>query len=162
MPGTPPRPTTTSLRIRVAPEDLVWQIWGLRDLGWFGWLNLLLAAVVGYGVGWLTGWPAAGAGVFVVLLLTLWRFWLPMRVELTSQGISQTVLGRTRRIPWTAVRNYQVRTRGVLLFPDLVLTPLSPLRGLYLPWGLHKEQVLSHVEYYLNTWTQAERSTGQG
>ena len=162
MPGTAPRPSSAPLRIRVAPEDLVLNIWGLRDLGWFGWLNLILAMAVSYGVSWLTGWPAAGAGVLIVLVLTLWRFWLPMRFELGSQGITQSVLGRTSRIPWTVIRNYQVRTRGVLLYPDAVLTPLSPMRGLYLPWGRHKEHVLSHVEYYLSTWTQAERSTGHG
>lgn len=161
MPGTAPRPTSAPLRIRVAPEDVVLHVWGLRDFGWFGWLNLLLAALVSYGVGWLTGWPLAGGVVFVVLLATLWRFWLPMQFELGSQGISQTVLGRTSRILWTSVRNYQVRSCGILLYSDAVLTPLSPLRALYLPWGRQKEQVLGQVDYYLSTWTQAERSTGQ-
>ena len=109
----------------------------------------------------MTAWPAVGAGVLVVLLIALWRFWLPIRYELGSQGVTQTVLGRETRIPWTSIVNYQVRTRGIVLFSDAVLTPLSSLRGLYLPWGRQREPVLAQVDYYLSTWTQGERSTGQ-
>ncbi len=160
MPGTQQRPTSPPLRIRVAPEDLALNVWGLRDLGWFGWINLLAAIAVSYGVNWLTGWPPAGWAVLVVLAITLWRFWLPVRYELGPQGISQVALGRATRIPWTAILNYEIRSRGVLLYPDAVLTLLSPLRALYLPWGRQGEQVRAHIEYYLSTWTQGERTTG--
>jgi hypothetical protein len=162
MPGSTHRPTPAPLRIRVAPQDVTLSVWGLRDLGWYGWLNLLLAGGVSYGVAWITGLPWAGWIALAVLLATLWRFWLPTRYELGPQGISQTVLGRTSRIPWTAILNYEIRPRGVMLYADAVLTPLSAVRGLYLPWGSQREQVLGHVEYYLTTWTRGERSTDQG
>ena len=124
-------------------------------------LAVAIAAAASYGIGWLTGWPAAGAVVLAVLVLSLWRFWLPIRYELGSQGIAQTVLGRTIRVPWTAILNYRVRTGGVMLYSDAVLTPLAPLRALYLPWGRQKEQVLSQVDYYLSTWAHSERSGGR-
>jgi hypothetical protein len=159
MPASTQRPILSPLRIRVAPEEVTLSSWGLRDLGWYGWANLLLAAVVACAVGWLTGWPLAGWGVLALLLLSLWRFWLPIRFELGPHGITQTVLSRTTIIPWTAIRSYEVRRKGVLLFADAVLTPLSPLRALYLPWAGDREQVLGHIEYYLTTWTHGERST---
>jgi hypothetical protein len=160
MPASTQRPTPAPLRIRVAPEELTLATWGLRDLGWYGWVNLLIAGGVSYGVGWITGWPLAGWGTLLVLLATLWRYWLPVQYELGPQGITQAVLGRRTRIPWTAILNYDVRTRGVLLYADAILTPLSPLRGLYLPWGREREAVLAHIEYYLAVWTR-ERSTQQ-
>ena len=150
------------MRIRVAPQEFTLSVWGLRDLGWYGWLNLLLAGAVSYAVAWATGNSWLGWVVLAVLFATLWRFWLPIRFELGPQGVSQTVLGRTIRIPWTGVLNYEIRSRGVMLYADHVLTPLSALRGLYLPYGGQREAVLGHVEYYLTTWTRTERSPGQG
>ena len=63
------------------------------------------------------------------------------------------------RILWTAILNYQVFSRGVLLLPDAVATPLSPLRGLFLPWGSQKERVLDNIEYYLASWTASQTTT---
>src|SRR5262245_58455123 len=114
MPASTQRPTPSPLRIRVAPEAITLWVWGLRDLGWYGWLNLLVAGAVSYGMGWLTGIPLVGWGTVLVLLLTQWRFWLPIRFELGPQGISQTVLSRTTRIPWTAILNYEIRPRAVI------------------------------------------------
>lgn len=161
MPGSTQRPIPAPLRIRVAPEEITLSSWGLRDLGWYGWANLLLAAAGAYGAGWLTGWPWAGWVVWGLLFGALWRFWLPIRFELGPHGIEQTVLGRGTKIPWTAIRRYEVRPRGVLLFADAMQMPLSPLRALYLPWSGQREQVLAHLEYYLAAWTQADRSAAR-
>ena len=150
------------MRIRVAPQEVTLSVWGLRDLGWYGWLNLLLSGTVSYVVAWATGLSWLGWVVLAVLFATLWRFWLPIRFELGPQGISQIVLGRTIRIPWTGILNYEIRSRGVMLYADHVLTPLSALRGLYLPYAGQRDAVLGHVEYYLTTWTGGERSSGQG
>jgi hypothetical protein len=85
------------------------------------------------------------------LLVTLWRTWLPVSYELGVSGITQRVLGRQRRIAWPAIRGYQVGANGVLLVPDAQITPLAPLRGLYLPWldRRDREKVLASLEYHL-------------
>ena len=85
----------------------------------------------------------------MLLAITLWRTWLPVRYQIGGGGIVQVALGRRRRIPWTAILRYEVRPGGVLLLPDAIVTPLSPLRGLYLPWGGQREAVLASCEYYL-------------
>ena len=102
-----------------------------------------------------------GWGMFALVLLTLWRNLIPLRFELNPQGITQVVLGRRTRIPWTSILNYQVYSSGVMLLPDAVVVPLSPLRGLYLPWGLQKERVLANIEYYLASWTNSQTTTSR-
>jgi hypothetical protein len=84
-----------------------------------------------------------------LLLATSWRLWLAVTYEVGVSGVTQCCLGRRRRIGWAAIRSYQVRGEGVLLVPDIQVTPLSPLRGLYLPWLDQREKVLANVEYYL-------------
>jgi hypothetical protein len=79
----------------------------------------------------------------------LWRTWLPVTFSIGLSGVTQTVLGRSRRISWSAIRSHEIQADGVLLSPDAELVPLSPLRGLYLPWLGQREKVLAHVEYYL-------------
>lgn len=128
-------------------------------MGWYGWFNLLAAAGLGYATSWTTGFLPAGWAVFAVLAIVLWRFWLPVRYELGPQGIAQTVLGRTSHIPWTAILRFELRPRGVMLYPDSIITPLSPPRGLYLAWGRQKEAVLAHVEYYLTSWSPSEQAS---
>jgi hypothetical protein len=48
-----------------------------------------------------------------------------------------------------------------MLLPDAVVVPLSPLRGLYLPWGLQKDRVLANIEYYLASWTNSQTTTSR-
>ena len=70
------------------------------------------------------------------------------------------VFGRwKRRIPWSAIRTFEVRSDGALLVPDSVVTPLSPLRGLYLHWGDQREAVLASLEYYVHGWRTASRNS---
>ena len=96
--------------------------------------------------------------VAVFLLLLLWRTWLPVRYELSGSGITQSIFGWRRRVPWISIQSHEIRRDGVLLVPDAALTPLSPLRGLYLHWGRHQSAVLAHLDYYLRPWSAGSRS----
>jgi hypothetical protein len=100
-------------------------------------------------VGWWTRQPLVGGGLAAALAIVLWRTWLPVTFSIGLSGVTQTVLGRSRRISWSAIRSHEIQADGVLLSPDAELVPLSPLRGLYLPWLGQREKVLAHVEYYL-------------
>jgi hypothetical protein len=86
-----------------------------------------------------------------LLALTLWRTLLPVTFEIGVSGVTQVVVGRRRRISWPAIRGYEVRGNGVVLVPDAEITPLSPLRGLYIPWLDQRDRVLAAVEYYLQS-----------
>lgn len=142
-------PRDSRSRIRVAPEQCELWIWPLRQQP----LAVLTALAAALGVGWLiaAAYERAWLGALTagLLLVAGWRMWLPVTYELGASGVCQVVLGRRRRIPWAAVACYAVRGEGVLLVPDIQVAPLSPLRGLYVPWRDQRDQVLASVEYYL-------------
>lgn len=140
-----------SMRIRVAPEEIAFWHWPLRDRGLGAWLALAVPFVVGGFAAWMSS-PAMGWLTFGALLLVSWRNWLPVWFEVGPSGVTQQVFWRRRRIPWIGILHYHVGLHGVLLFPDAVLTRLSPLRGLYLHWGKNRQAVLANFEYYLQSW----------
>lgn len=143
---------SVSLHIRVAPEEItLWQ-WPLRDRGLGAWLAMAAPLLAGLLIAWRFEQWWAGVPVGVIGYIALWRNWLPVQVTLNATGIQERCLGFERRINWTAIRSYEIRRHGVLLFPDERLTRVAPLRGLYLHWGRHREEVLEVVEYYLQAW----------
>ena len=149
MPSTT-RPTPNPVpRLRSAPEEVTLLDWPLRERP-IGSLLALAAVVAAAGLaGWVTANWVTGVVVGAILTVTMWRTWLPVRYELTGSGIRQSVLGWTRRVPWAAVRQFELRADGALLSPDSVLEPLTPLRGFYLHWGQQREAVVAHLEYYV-------------
>jgi hypothetical protein len=151
--------TPSPLRIRVAPEEVTVRFWGLRDEPLGTWLRMILGAAVSLGVGSFLGSEWYGWGMLVLVLITLWRTWIPLRFEIGPQGITQVVLARRTRILWTSILNYRIYSRGVLLLPDAAVTPLSPLRGLFLPWGSQRERVVANIEYYLASWAASQTTT---
>lgn len=149
----------SGLRIRVAPEDVALIDWPLRQQPVRSLVALAAAALGVWLSGWMTGSPWLAGAVAGALAVTLWRTWLPVSYELGGSGIVQSVLGWRRRIPWTAIKNYEMDEEGVLLLPDPVAAPLSPLRGLFLRWGERRSEVIAHLDYYLQSWHAARPST---
>jgi hypothetical protein len=153
-------PPGAGLRIRIAPDPVSLVDWPLRQRPAS---SLAVLALAG-GASWIVGWASmhweAGAIAAAALVITLWRTWLPTRFELSSSGIAQVFAGRwKRRIPWSAIGAYDVRSDGVLLVPDPVITPLSSLRGLYLHWGDQRDAVLANLEYYVHGWRAGSRTS---
>ena len=136
-------------RIRASPEEVTIDDWPLRDRPLSSAVAFALAAAASWGAIWATGNPAVGAVVAIMLALTLWRTCLPVRYQLGTGGVVQSVLGWRRRIAWTSIRRYELHAEGALLSPDATATPLSPLRGLYLRWGSQRQAVIAQLEYHL-------------
>lgn len=159
MPSTTKPVRQSGLRIRVTPEEVTLVVWPLarRPLGSL--FAIGLAALGSWLVARATGTWWTGAVVAVCLTITLWRTWLPVRYTLGSGGIVRSILGRRRRIPWSAIRLYEVRRTGVLLLPDVQVTPLSPLRGLFLPWCGQQALLLANLDYHLGNWNGAASET---
>ncbi len=143
---------SVSLHIRVAPEEITLWHWPLRDRKVGAWLALVVPLLAGISIAWRFDQWWAGVIVGLLGYATIWRTLLPMQITLGATGIKERCLGFERRIPWTAIRSYEVRRHGVLLFPDERLTRVAPLRGLYLHWGQQRYEVLEVVEYYLQAW----------
>ena len=162
MPSSARAERESSPQPRVTPEELTFSDWPLRDRPLASSLALALAA----GAIWFAVWAtqSAGAGALVGLLLgmTLWRIWFPVWYQLGPGGITQSVLGRDRRIPWTAIRGYERRSDGVILLPDAEKARLGALGGLYLHWGRQREAVLAHLDYYLTPRTRSPAGSSLG
>jgi hypothetical protein len=110
-------------------------------------IGLLAAAVV---IRVLSGHTVMTLLALAALVAALWRFFLPVVFELSDRGVDQWVLGRHRRIPWRAVRRYEICSAGVLLLPREDRSAMAAFRGLYLPWEAHREEVLARVRHYLD------------
>jgi len=85
----------------------------------------------------------------VALTAALWRFFLPVEFQLSEKGVDQWYLGRRRHIPWGKIVRHEVCAAGVLLLPDKAPSVLSAFRGLYVPFGPHRDAVLVFVQHYL-------------
>jgi hypothetical protein len=137
------------MRIRVAPQEVAYLHWPLRQSGWGPWFTLGIAAASSAAVFAVTRSGAMGGLALGSLVLVSWRTWLPIWVEIGPAGVTERIIHVQRRIPWPAIRHYEVCLHGVLIMPDHVLTRLSALRGIYLHWGTKRTEVLANFEYYL-------------
>jgi len=113
---------------------------------------VVLAGIItsGAGVRWYTGKTHLGLLAAAALAVALWRFLIPVLFELNTDGVSCWVFGRHRRIPWNEVHRYEVDSTGVLLLPYQQRCPMDSFRGLYLPWGGYRREVMAQIRYYLD------------
>ena len=153
MPASSHSRSDLGLRIRVAPEEVEYWHWPLKDSGPSSWVTLAIVVVTPIAMGWLSESLAVCFLTLACLMLASWRTWLPIGVVVGASGVTQTVLGRRQRIPWTAIRHYEIGQHGVLMLPDEFRNQFSPLRGIYLHWGRHRAEVLANFEYYLQSWS---------
>jgi hypothetical protein len=93
---------------------------------------------------WLMG-LAAAAG----LSATLWQFLLPVAYEIHSLGVRRQALGRTRLVPWHAIRSYQPRTTGVVLYQRPDPTKVDLLRSMFVPYPADEDEMLCALRQHL-------------
>jgi hypothetical protein len=139
-------PSATAARTST-PVPIAWRVWPVIDSVWelLG-LSAILAIVP------LVVWSLSGRTSLTVVCavatgVVVWRHFVPTICEMNALGVTQRVFRRTRRIPWLSIDRYVVGRRGVFL--TSAGAPLELFRGLYLPWGAHREQILASLRYYL-------------
>ena len=69
----------------------------------------------------------------LLILLTVWYAFLPVRLEINNSGIIRTVLGRKWFIRWGDIRAYQIRYNGLLLLTQQRRFVLDPFCAFFLP-----------------------------
>jgi hypothetical protein len=132
------------------PPSLQVVNWPLRDDGIRGWLMIALLAGVAAAAGEVAHSVPMGSVVFVALATAAWRLWIPVRFEFNAKGITETVFGRRRRMPWTDFARYEVRRGGVLLLADSQPSVLAPFRGLFIRWRDQRDKLLETLDFFLN------------
>jgi len=133
-----------------APPALEWRSWPLVDHPRWSWLVVvgILAAggiVANLGDSWLLG-----AATVVGLAATLRQFFLPINYEVDSLGVRRHALGRRRLVPWHAVRAYQPRPTGVVLYQRPDPTTVDLLRSLFVPYPDEEDEALIALRHYLS------------
>lgn len=156
MPPSTPPTRVAPARQTHAPEDVAVWNWPLRDEGLQSWGLVIVATILVALVWTIWGSPAFTAFAAATFLLALWRLWLPVKWELGLTGVTMSVLGFRRRIPWMAVARFEIQPDGVWLFADRDATPQ---RGTFIAYAGQREPVRACIEYYLGTWTAATEST---
>ena len=82
---------------------------------------------------WHYGSTAATVVGLLLICLTLWYIFLPVRMEINSTGIIRTALGRKWVIRWGDIRAYQIRYNGLLLLTQQERFTLDPFCAFFLP-----------------------------
>ena len=123
--------------------------WPLRDETGPVSIVLLVALGASAGLGLWSGtlwWTVAS---FVTCFLSLWRMWALGVFHLSELGVVQSAFGRRWRRPWDSYSAFEVRNDGVVLYPDDDISMLGRLKGLYIPFGDQREEILDVLAEYL-------------
>lgn len=144
---TSPAHPIASAPLRGAPPPVAWRSWPMAEGGAPVWLFLAASAVVGGATAAVTGNSGWAAAAVVLIGVAAWRLFVPVVFEVSALGVTEQVLSRRRRIPWSMIERVEIGREGVYL--GLESAPLAALRGLYVPWGAHRDEVLAQVAYYL-------------
>ena len=115
---------------------------------------LLVGLMLGISVGasWAfdqSGELLFGVLAFVLLFLSMARFFLPTRYHLTEDGLRVRFLGRKRHRPWSEFRNFYPYRIGVLLTPFPRPSRLDSFRGQFLRFNGNHDEVLEFIARHI-------------
>lgn len=140
---------SSAARENSAGEVLHWRCWPLADSRQWSWAVLVGILAVGGEAAYLSGTWLVGIVVSAIMAAALWLFLLPATYEINSLGFRRTVLGRTRTVPWHAIRSYRPLTSGIVLYQQTDPTAVDSLRSLFLPYPHDEDEMLIAVRGYL-------------
>jgi hypothetical protein len=119
----------------------------MEEGGPTAWLLTGVMLVVTVLVGWVMASAIWALVASLLMAIASWRYIVPVYFEINHQGIFQEVFSRRQRISWRSIVFVEVCREGLLLTPGEVCCAAA--RGLYLPWGQHRAEVLALVSYHL-------------
>lgn len=147
-------PSTTRIQRESAHAEggttLAWRAWPLVDDRKWAWIVPLGMIGIGVAVWYLGGgWLLAAAAV-AGLTITLRQFLVPIHYEVAPLGIRRHVMRHSRLVPWHAVRAYQLRPTGVVLYQRSDPTKFDLLRSLFVPYPADPDELLCAIRPHLS------------
>ncbi len=109
---------------------------GLLVIGGFAW---------GLSDSWLLSVLATAS-----VAIALWQYLLPVTYEIHSLGVYRHALGRARLLPWHAIRAYQPRSTGIILFQRTSPTPLGAFGSWFVPYAADEDEMLCAIRQHLS------------
>ena len=129
-----------------APSVLEWSVWPARERPWAAAVLLAALLVLGVLVTQGTGDRILGIAAPLFILGSVGSFIAKTRYRLTAETIEVKALGVARARPWSEMRRATVDKDGVFLSPFLKRSWLEAYRGVRLPFGGNRDQVVAFVE----------------
>jgi hypothetical protein len=128
--------------------DLDVRNWPLVDCGWLGVLVVVLTLALGVMAWRMTESPAMGLTACSAIALSMWQFWLPVRYRLRGRGIIRDCLGHRRLIPWRAIEDCRLLTRGVAIRLRRQDVLLDLFTEHYIGGREQRDELLAAIESY--------------
>jgi len=104
---------TQNRRSEATSRELVFVSWPLRQGGILSWSVMGLPLLAGFLVGWFQGGSISGILAGLLVLVAMWRHWLPVSFHISSGGLEQSAFGRRSKARWSAVNEFIATRRGV-------------------------------------------------
>jgi len=142
---------------RDAPETLEWSVWPARDRPWAAAVLLVSLLVLGVLVAQGTGDRLLGVAAPMFVLVSVGSFIARTHYRLTAEAIEVRALGVSRARPWGEMRRATLDRDGIFLSPFEKRSWLEAYRGVRLPFGGNRDQVLAFVEAKLPVSVEAGR-----
>lgn len=135
-----------SVSAPAAPETLTWTVWPARERPWAAVVLLASLGVLGLLITQGTGDRVLGIAAPLFILGSVGSFIAKTSYRLTADAIEVKALGVARTRPWSEMRRATVDRGGVFLSPFLTRSWLEAYRGVRLPFGGNRDQVVAFVE----------------
>ena len=131
-----------------------WRSWPLVDHWRWSWLAIAGLLAAGGAVWYLDGGWTLAAVVMVGLAGTTWQYFVPVSFEIDTLGLRRIALRRTRLIPWHAIRAYQPRPTGIVLYQRDDPTKLDLLRSVFVPFPADEDEMVCAMREHLGHATE--------
>jgi hypothetical protein len=145
--------STTSVTRNVALGDaaatLSWRSWPLVDGKPWTWIVPIGIAGVGVAIWYMGRSWLLGTAAMVGLAITLRHFLVPVHYEVASLGIRRLVMRHSRLVPWHAMRAYQLRATGVVLYQRSDPTKLDLMRSFFVPYPSDPDDLIAAIRPHL-------------
>ena len=125
---------------------LEWSVWPARERPWAAAVLLASLAVLGVLIAQGTGDRVLGIAAPLFVLGSVGSFVAKTHYTLTPETIEVRALGVARARPWSEMRRATVDRGGVFLSPFEKRSWLEAYRGVRLPFGGNRDQVVAFVE----------------
>ena len=145
-----------------APQALEWSVWPARRKPWAAGVLLASLAVLGVLIAQETGDRVLGVSAPLFILATVGSFIAKTEYRLTQESVEVRALGVARVRPWGEMRRATVDRHGVFLSPFEKRSWLEAYRGVRLPFGGNRDQVVAFVESKLPVSVEDGEEPGSG
>ena len=127
-------------------EEIAWSVWPARDRPRSAAVVLASVLVLGVLIAKGTGDPVLGVAAPLFILVSLGSFLAKTDFRLTTDAVEVRTLGVVRSRPWSEMKRATEDGTGLFLSPFEKRRWLDAYRGLRLPFGGNRNQVVAFVE----------------